>query len=128
MIPKSLDFRKIFDAALMPVVVVLVGVGAFGLGRLSRIEEAKTPLIIRNGSELAVPVPRAQTAAAVQGVSVQASAAAGPIVASKSGTKYYLSTCSGAKNIKDANKVYFASTAEAQAAGYTAAANCPGLQ
>ena len=128
MIPKSLDFRKIFDAALMPAVVVLVGVGAFGLGRLSRIEEAKRPLIIRNGSDIAVPVPSVQTAAAAQSLPAQAGVATGPIVASKSGTKYYLSTCSGAKNIKDANKVYFASAAEAQAAGYTAAANCPGLQ
>jgi hypothetical protein len=52
---------------------------------------------------------------------------AGKYVASKSGTKYYLPTCSGAKRIKEANKVWFASVEEAQAAGLTPASNCPGL-
>lgn len=110
MIPKSLNFRKMFDAALVPAVVVFVGLGAFGLGRLSAIGDGQLP-----------EAPSAETASS-------GTASPGPIVASKTGTKYYLATCSGAKNIKDANKVYFANAAEAQAAGYTAVANCPGLQ
>lgn len=51
----------------------------------------------------------------------------GAFVASKNGTKYYLATCSGAKRITDANKVWFATAAAASAAGYAPAANCPGL-
>jgi len=54
-------------------------------------------------------------------------AAEGKIVASKNGTKYYLSSCAGAEKISDANKVWFVSAAVAQAAGYTPAANCKGL-
>lgn len=49
------------------------------------------------------------------------------VVASKSGTKYHLLTCSGAKTIKEANKIYFDSIDQAKAAGYGPAANCAGL-
>jgi len=51
----------------------------------------------------------------------------GQVVASKNGTKYYLSGCAGADRISDANKVWFASPAAAAAAGYTPAANCEGV-
>lgn len=55
------------------------------------------------------------------------SVGSGPYVVSKTGTKYYLATCGNAKKIKDTNRVYFASKAEAEAKGFTAASNCPGL-
>ncbi|MDB5265155.1 MAG: protein of unknown function with transrane region [Parcubacteria group bacterium] len=51
----------------------------------------------------------------------------GAYVASKSGEKYYLTTCSGVSRIKEENKVYFNTKAEAEAKGYEPAANCPGL-
>ncbi len=51
----------------------------------------------------------------------------GKYVASKSGKKYYLPSCSGAKRIKEENKVWFATLEAAQASGRTPAANCPGL-
>ena len=50
------------------------------------------------------------------------------IVASKSGTKYHLAKCPGASQIKPENRIEFASVAAAAAAGYTPAANCPGLE
>lgn len=49
------------------------------------------------------------------------------VVASKSGTKYHLLTCPGAKQIKPENKITFTSPEAAEAAGYTKAANCKGL-
>jgi len=48
-------------------------------------------------------------------------------VASKTGSKYHFPWCSGAKAIKEENKVYFATKAEAERAGYDPAANCKGL-
>ena len=51
----------------------------------------------------------------------------GQVVASKSGTKYYLPGCAGADRISDSNKVWFASPNLAAAAGYAPAANCKGL-
>ncbi len=45
-------------------------------------------------------------------------------VASKNGTKYYPAGCSGVSRIKVANRVWFASAVDAQAAGYTLASGC----
>jgi hypothetical protein len=53
--------------------------------------------------------------------------AGGQYVASKSGTKYYLPWCGTVARIKDENKVWFQTKAEAEAAGYGPAANCKGL-
>ncbi len=46
------------------------------------------------------------------------------IVASKGGKKYYFVWCSGAGNIKEANKRYFVDEQAAEKAGYTKAASC----
>lgn len=51
----------------------------------------------------------------------------GKYVASKNGTKYYLATCSGAKRIKDENKVWFASVEDAKASGRTLSSTCKGM-
>ncbi len=48
-------------------------------------------------------------------------------VASKSGTKYHLPWCGSAKRIKEENKIWFSSKAEAEAAGYEPASNCKGI-
>lgn len=49
------------------------------------------------------------------------------IVASKFGTKYYLTSCASANRISPANKIFFPNASAAIAAGYTKAGNCPGL-
>ncbi len=49
----------------------------------------------------------------------------GVVVASKSGTKYHLAHCPGAKSIKTENLISFSSVTEAEAAGYKRAQNCP---
>ncbi len=46
------------------------------------------------------------------------------IIASKNGTKYYFSHCSGLKRIKTENRIYFGSSESAEKAGFTLAANC----
>jgi hypothetical protein len=52
----------------------------------------------------------------------------GVFVGSKTGKKYHLPSCSGAKRIIDKNKIWFASAIEAEKLGYTPATNCPGLK
>ncbi len=51
----------------------------------------------------------------------------GTYVASKAGKRYYLLSCGGAKTIKETNRIYFNSKADAEARGYTPAANCKGI-
>jgi len=104
MLPKNLIPRKeTLDPYFLPIIVVLVGLSAFGLGRLSAAGES-SPLVQSNEAPYSAN-----------------------FVASKSGTSYYLPSCGGVAKIKEENRVWFATVAEAQAAGYTAAINCPGL-
>ncbi len=46
------------------------------------------------------------------------------IAASKGGSKYYYSHCSGLSRIKSENLVYFVTELEAETAGYELAKNC----
>ena len=43
-----MDFqgKRVIDYLLIPAIVILVGVGAFGLGRLSVLKESKGSLVI----------------------------------------------------------------------------------
>jgi hypothetical protein len=50
-----------------------------------------------------------------------------PVVASRTGTKYYLPDCAGATKISESNTVWFASIELARAENYEPADNCPGL-
>lgn len=131
--------RKAFVAG-----TALVVAGAYGLGVMSGEHTSQTP-IYTHTSNRAGERPVAQPAAAIAaspvasasqapesapsnpGKTGTATAATGKYVASKSGTRFYLPTCSGANRIKEENKIWFATEAEAEAAGFTPAAKCPGL-
>lgn len=135
----------------VPIVVILVGLSAFGLGRLSALEHV--PPVIHMSEESPGEIPpknaakapgelspentakvsgellpdTAQTPGTQAASAALASPEAGSVVASKSGTKYHLPWCPGAKSIKEENKIWFSTAAEAENAGYTKAANCKGL-
>ncbi len=95
---------------LIIAVLILASSLSFGLGYLAGVDAGQVSDI----SFEAFPLVAATTSAE-------------QVVASKGGTKYYLTGCSGVERITDANKVWFASAAAAQAAGYTPAANCKGI-
>lgn len=114
--------RSWYKLALLTATILFSNALAFGLGRLSKIEDSQIPLTVETANVLELTQPSTRYLA--PGIS---SSSRGAYVASKNGTKYYLSTCSGAARIKDDNKVYFESKDEAVAHGYSPAANCPGL-
>lgn len=91
------------------VAVALIG---FALGRISALRENKFPIEVQSASIMSPPAGEKKDS---------------KIVGSKDGTVYHLANCSGAKQIKEENKIYFSSQEEAQKAGYRPAANCPGL-
>jgi len=99
---------------LIVTVLILASLFSFGLGFLAGEDAAKTVQFSLIESHLDT-------------VSPKVSATEGALVGSKNGTKYYLPHCSGASRISDANKVWFDSADAAQEAGYSPAANCPGL-
>ena len=114
------------DQVFFSIIVVLVGIASFSLGRASVApSEAKTPIeakVLPAAVVRTLPVP-ATTSSPGERPGAQNSVT--QLVASKSGTKYHLLTCPGAKQIKEENKIYFDSTLAAEAAGYKRAANCP---
>src|SRR3989338_4187294 len=91
-------------------ILVLASSASFGLGLLA-------------GLDVPVPILQEALSQSVGGDSSTATttSAEGRVVASKNGTKYYLSGCAGADRISEANKVWFASPAAAAAAGYAPA-------
>jgi len=104
------------------LVIVLVGVAAFGLGRLSALD-ANTMEDVRIDTVTLPAAAGLQTGSP----NTTTTSLSGKVVASKSGSVYHLPWCSGAQRIKEENKVWFASKEEAEKAGLRPAANCPGL-
>lgn len=119
---------------LVVLVLILSTTLAFGLGILAGKDMVKAqgkdgfwieqlpekPLPSTGGPAAAIEsLKSAETAIPV--------ATSGAYLASKNGTKYYLSTCGSAKRIKPENIIWFQTKQEAEAAGYGPAANCPGL-
>ncbi len=111
------------------LVIILVALISFGLGRLSKIRENKMPVTIENlsanmiNSQENIP----QDNQNIKNNQVQINSSQGMLIGSKNGTKYHFPWCSGAQRIKEENKIWFSNKEEAEKAGYTQAANCKGL-
>ncbi|QSH39615.1 hypothetical protein JXR01_01205 [Candidatus Kaiserbacteria bacterium] len=97
---------------LFALIVLFVGISAFGLGRLSNYEDVQ-PAVRLFDAETDTKEP----------ISI-----GGLFVASKNGSKYHFPWCSSARTMNEANKIWFASIEEARSAGYSPAGNCKGLK
>lgn len=106
------------DDLFVLLLILIVGLGGFGLGRLSTSE--------RNGEPVHIEYTEGMPAAPAS-AGAAAETASGLLVASRNGSKYHYPWCSGAKRIAEGNKLWFQSKEEAERAGYTPAANCKGL-
>ena len=93
-------------------IVILLGLGSFGLGRLSALEDVRPPVAIQEAPGLAKP---------------QGMYTGGLYVASRTGSVYYCPWCTGAGKILPQNQVWYTTEAAARAAGYTPAKACKGL-
>jgi hypothetical protein len=111
---------------LVILILVLCCSAAFGLGILTGKEMGQGGEDKKLWIEELSKEGRVLPAAAAVSTEV-AAPTTGTYVASKSGTKYHLPDCSGAKRIKEENKVWFETKEQAAAAGYTPASNCPGI-
>ena len=110
----------------LAAVIVLVAVISFGLGRLSKIREEKTPITIENvkeNTQIGESKPLSTS-----NVDKTNSTSSKIFVASRNGKKYYYAWCESANVIKEQNRVWFSTQAEAEKAGYQPAANCKGLK
>jgi len=116
---------------LVVLIVILVGLGSFELGRLSKTNQS---------SEIKIEYPGGKTVQEANAVSsLDSSQTAGKnsprtstsknsdgksFFASSRGSKYYSLGCSAGKSIKLENRVYFATSSEAESAGYELSSSC----
>lgn len=102
---------------LTVVIIILVGLVSFGLGRLSkspkndgfRVEYGENGVNIVEATNQA---PESQKAVL------------GTFFASKQGTRYYPVSCPAGNTIKEENKIYFDTREEAEASGYELSGSC----
>lgn len=124
---KSLK-RALPDDLFFSLIIILVAFGAFGLGRLSKIEDSRVPIRIENEPEITadafLPANNNKETASVSNAPISTTS---QLVGSKNGTKYHYTWCAGAQRIAEANRRYFSSIQDAEAQGYTPASNCKGL-
>lgn len=113
------------------LVVIMASTLSYGLGRLSRIYEARPPISIYQEAGVGLvntkedkPAVSSATLVNSQNDSSPVGEKEGKVVASKNSDKYHLLTCPGAKTIKEENKIFFATEAEAEKAGLVRAGNC----
>jgi len=136
----KLFFKKLSrrDDLFVVLIIVLVGFGGFGLGRLSIIEEGRGPVIFDHRNDQLSTTnfqspPKVNQLSAENGqntnfqTSIVAHSQEKQYVASVKGSKYHFPWCSGAGRINEENKIWFASKEEAEKAGYEPAKNCKGL-
>jgi len=126
------------------VVIILLSIIAYSLGRISGLENKRPEVKIisenlgpaRLANDLPdMPSGRAGSVAGgeVKGVSSAEQApsitnSSEVVVGSKNSNKYHYPWCAGAKQISPQNLITFNSIEEARAAGYTPASNCKGLK
>ena len=110
---------------LTVIIEVLVGLGSFELGRLSKSDTA-------SGIKIEYQAQEANAQSAFE--SAQTTKKASPInstradgknfFASSRGSNYYPITCGAGKTIMIENRVYFATKGEAKTAGYELSSAC----
>ncbi|MBP9836504.1 MAG: hypothetical protein KBC78_01585 [Candidatus Pacebacteria bacterium] len=111
--------------------VILVGITSFALGQASVEKEGIAKPIIQMIEPITLPASAVTSQSVSKNPTLPTNTSNptthGQFVASKNGSRYYLSNCSGAKRIKPENIISFPSREAAEAAGYSKAVNCPGL-
>ncbi|MFA6257469.1 MAG: hypothetical protein WC671_00455 [Candidatus Paceibacterota bacterium] len=101
---------------LVVIIVILVGLISFELGRLSKEND-------QGGLKIEYTDPNlTQTANIISTVTNNKTGK--NFFASSKGSKYYSLGCSAGKTIKQENRVYFATGEEAEVAGYTLSSSC----
>ncbi len=116
---------------LLALLIMVVALASFSLGRLSVIEKSEE---IQQKAVVS-PIMEKSQVGEDRGDSIESSISdetataqsASGYVASKNGTKYHLPWCGSAKQIKEENKIWFKTKEEAEKAGYTPASNCKGI-
>ncbi len=117
---------------------LILGSGAvYGIFKLYSIQKARAPVSVEYPPEYLLKnnvTKASSTRSSIDTVSEKSEKSVSPgsasktFVAARTGKSYYYPWCTGAKRIAEKNKVWFATQAEAEKAGYTASKSCKGLK
>ncbi len=117
--------------SIIVIIVILVGISSFYLGRLSKEDSQNGLKIEYTGQEAAalgsIKTNEVNTGQISLNPSIQdkmTNNTEGSYFASKKGKKYYSIGCSAGKNIKQENRIYFKTPIEAEKAGYSVSTSC----
>jgi hypothetical protein len=108
---------------MIVIIIILVGLGSFELGRLSKTSKSSGIKIEYPNNEKGVLGANVITSMPDAKLSTAQSSEKN-FFASSRGSKYYSITCSAGKTIKQENRVYFDTREEAERAGYTLSSSC----
>ena len=116
---------------LIVLIVILVGIASFELGRLSKENASNGLKIEDSGQEANVIASGVNSSNRTNsrtnpnlGVDLNTNSSGKSFFASKKGKKYYSVDCSAGKTIKETNKIYFSTREEAESAGYELSSAC----
>lgn len=105
---------------MIVAIVILVGLGSFELGRLSKENNSSGIKIEYPGQNMENGT--IQTASVINSNVPENTDK--NFFASSKGTKYYSIGCSAGKTIKLENRIYFATKSDAERAGYELSSSC----
>ncbi|MEI7810508.1 MAG: hypothetical protein WCI41_03050 [bacterium] len=110
---------------LVIIIIILVGLASFELGRLSK-QNTQNGLKIENMASEAniIDSYTLNKSDLTQNIAKTSNSDKGAYFASKRGKKYYLTDCSAGKTIKEENKIYFSTQTQAKNAGYELSSSC----
>lgn len=128
---KFKDFLEEADVVLV-LIIMMTAVCSFALGRYSVTERTSSTSTFNTQPATYTESKKVSETKKGELYSAEESSITnipteGAYVASKSGTKYHLPWCAGAKQIKNENKIWFDTKEDAESAGYAPASNCKGI-
>ena len=106
---------------LVVIIVVLVGLCSFELGRLSKSSDSSGIKIEYEGEIVNL---ENQEANALSAVNTETNTSGKNFFASSKGSKYYSLGCSAGKSLKQENRVYFDTREAAEKAGDELSSSC----
>lgn len=129
-IKQFIDSEKGKDI-LIVIIVILVGLGSFQLGRLSK-ENGSEGIKIdytgvnqdKNTNQATNVISAISGIGSLESTNPTSQKTDKNYFASNRGSKYYSLSCSAGKTIKQENRVYFTTGEEAEQAGYTLSSSC----
>jgi hypothetical protein len=106
------------------IIIILVGTGSFGLGRLSK-NAPNSGLKIEYRDQGATGISATESIKYTPQLKQTNTNISGKnYFASSKGKKYYSLNCSAGKSIKQENRVYFDTSEAAEQAGYSLSTSC----